>query len=303
MQIESNFIIEAERCLSCQSVNRKLRYRKLSKLIGLEAQIFKCGDCGLVYSGSTLTDEGATKFYERKHSGSNYAEYAKFDAIKIGQFTSRYLKLERQLGHRPGSVLDLGCGEGQALEAAENLGWDITGVEISPAAVEKSRNKGFKNVFCSPLEQLDDLGIGSFDIISLFDVLDHVRRPVEVLTAARRHLSPNGLLHLDVCDISSIYSLLMGESYTHLVPFEHLTFFDPKTLRATLNRCGFEVLHLGGCPRPVSLDFLKMTLKTFNPILAKPVELLANILPNKLNSMALQIPVGIISATARLASV
>lgn len=285
-------------CVICGSRERSFYLRAHSTVVGAPADLYRCLACKTVFSAASLTEAGAKNFYAIKHRSSNYASYSRFRDLKIKDFASRLRSLETVLGSGPKRLLDLGCGEGQALEAAANMGWSADGVEIAHEAIHKAKAKGLKSVHCSPLEKLDDLKLGQYDVVTLFDVLDHVREPVRVLRAAHGHLRSGGILYLDVCNIDSRYKKIMGRSYTHIIPFEHLTYFGPNTLRSALERAGFTHISIRQSFKRVSLAFLLMTFESFNPGLASLLRTVMVVIPKRAHTWSIPIPVGIIAATA-----
>src|SRR5690606_8899932 len=85
---------------------------------------------------------------------------------------------------------------------------------------------------------------GIFDLITMYDVVEHLSHPLDLLRSARRSLTPQGYLHLTTPDLSSLSGRLMGRHWYHIKPDEHLLYFTGDTLRTTLERAGFEVVRI-----------------------------------------------------------
>lgn len=151
------------------------------------------------------------------------------------------------------TVLDIGCGIGGFLDYAKSLGFSTYGFDASKAHVAEARRR-HKKVrqaidLQSYFEQLDELPHIHF--VTLWDVFEHVREPVQLLNQISEVLKyNNGILFISVPSgavnpikvrIASIRNRPIG-----LIPWEHVFYYTPKSLRCTLEKAGFEVLRIGG---------------------------------------------------------
>lgn len=107
---------------------------------------------------------------------------------------------------------------------------------------------------------------GRFDVITMFDVLEHVPSPKTFLAKARRLLVPGGRLVIETPNMAGWLPRVMGKRHPWVRPPEHLTYFTPPTLRLLLEQCGFLVDQLHGSTEKVlTLDYvLALTART-NP--------------------------------------
>lgn len=147
---------------------------------------------------------------------------------------------------RRGRLLDVGCGAGYFLDAAREAGWQAQGVEPSPAAARVGREQLGLDIFQGTLEQASFLP-ASFDVITLFEVLEHLYEPAQALAEARRILRPQGLLAIQVPNDHGSYrsQVFRPDNRWWVIPPLHLFFFTAETLTRWLRQVGFEPVYVG----------------------------------------------------------
>jgi SAM-dependent methyltransferase len=151
-----------------------------------------------------------------------------------------------------GRVLDVGCGRGDYLAAWQRLGWEVEGVESSPAAAEHARRLLGSRVHVGLVEDLE-LPQRHYDVVTMSHSLEHMRSPTATLAQLRRCLAGDGRLVIMVPNFASWDRRLFREGWYGLEVPRHLYHFEPDTLRAVLARAGFTVEHLGGSAHPDAL--------------------------------------------------
>jgi SAM-dependent methyltransferase len=137
-----------------------------------------------------------------------------------------------------GRLLDFGCGSGSYLWRMHQQGWKVLGVDRSESAVDYVRHElGLPALSGSlPHEELHD---GYFDVITMWQSLEHVHAPMEVLRSARRLLAPGGKLIVAVPNIDSLPFRWFGPAWIGLDLPRHLSHFAPGTLTRMLQSTGF----------------------------------------------------------------
>ena len=138
-----------------------------------------------------------------------------------------------------GSVLDVGCGSGQFLALARQMGWQCYGVEIDPVAAQVARDTGAA-IVSSRVETLDASYDGRFDVVTLSHVIEHGHDPQETLRHCRRVLKPGGHLWIETPNIDSAGYRLFGRFWRGLESPRHLVIFNAESLRMILRDMGFE---------------------------------------------------------------
>jgi SAM-dependent methyltransferase len=143
------------------------------------------------------------------------------------------------LDRMPRSVLDYGCGSGRFLALTSQLALLAQGVDVSPRAVERATSNG---LVCS-VGSYEDMppGLGQFDLVRVWHVLEHTPDPVAALRALRDYVADGGRLAVAVPNSASAPSVLFGSDWFQLDVPRHVWSFNPDNLRLTLETAGFGV--------------------------------------------------------------
>jgi 2-polyprenyl-3-methyl-5-hydroxy-6-metoxy-1,4-benzoquinol methylase len=143
---------------------------------------------------------------------------------------------------RAGTLLDVGFGAGDLLEAARRAQWSVCGVEVTAAAVERARERGIE-AFHGPLAQAR-YPAGSFDVVIAAEILEHIVDVAELLVEIRRVLRPGGLLWATTPHGRGLSARMLGTSWSVVAPPEHVQLFSIRGMETLLERCGFKPLSI-----------------------------------------------------------
>ncbi len=207
----------------------------------------RCRACGLVYVNPCLRDEHVAEVYEHQSYSdivrslvgpSNEYRRERFGAERV-QIVNRFVRPGGERGRR---VLDVGCATGFFLEAARADGWDVFGVEPNPYMADFARHNGLE-VRNEPIEAAS-FPDGFFDAVTLFEIIEHAKRPMEILRKVQRLLRPGGMLFVYTPNFDCAERLLLGPDAHFIWGSNHLTYFTAETLRGALERAGFVVEHV-----------------------------------------------------------
>jgi SAM-dependent methyltransferase len=137
-----------------------------------------------------------------------------------------------------GSLLDVGCGSGEVLVAAQRRGWTVAGAEPVPQSAEIAQGRGLD--VRAALLQDADLPEGSWDVVTAFHVLEHITEGADFLRLLSRWTRPGGLVVVEVPNWASYDRARKGADWPGVRPLEHVAHYSPATLRRTMERAGLE---------------------------------------------------------------
>lgn len=153
---------------------------------------------------------------------------------------------DRGLGRAQGTgqrMLDVGCGNGQFLKWARQLGWNCYGIEVDAAAAAVARGHGIE-IVGSDLRELGQAHDRTFDAITLSHVIEHVYDPIDTLRQCWRLLKPGGYLWIQTPNTDSVGYEIYGADWRGLEAPRHLVLFNLASLSWSLERAGFEGIRI-----------------------------------------------------------
>jgi SAM-dependent methyltransferase len=260
--------IPADRCPVCGGKRFRTAFEESPY------RVMRCLECGagvVTPRRADLESIYADDTYWRSRSPRTlgYDDYRGAEALYLRTFKRRLAFVLRD-GPRSGKALDVGCAAGFCMAALRELGFEAYGVEVSAdIASHAIEHFGFDTVHLGPLQSAP-FGEHTFDLITMWDVIEHVADPSALLRTARRLLRPGGLLVVETQNIDSAFARLLGRRWHHYKHAEHIYHFTPATLRRLLTAAGFTPRTLtpryGG--KYVSLDFIAERATRVHPVLS-----------------------------------
>lgn len=223
---------------------------------GKEFHIITCSDCGFRFTNPRPAAEKLGEYYQsREYISHSDSRQGLFNQIyqAVRKFTiSKKLRLIRSLSPK-GSILDIGCATGDFLLKMKSEGWEVTGIEPEAGARAKAVKRGIRVEDERYLMQVPD---HSFDVITLWHVLEHVALLPERMKTIHRILKPGGILIIAVPNCKS----RDAEHYQNFwagydVP-RHLYHFTRETMLKLLAGSGFTTLGI----RPMMWDSFYVSL-------------------------------------------
>ena len=234
----------ATMCALCGSDHCEvyLRVKDTDHLTDTRYGIARCVRCGLVFVHPQPSDEEMARLYFEGYYGEGRGRSFLsrfFSRVESLLYRERVWKIARL--RKEGRILDVGCGDGKFLEAMKHRGWVGYGVETSRVGAEVARFKRGLEVFNGELVARK-FESGFFDVVTLWQVLEHVRDPLRILREVGRILKEDGLLYVSAPNIESFQAKFGGCRWFHFDVPRHLYHYSPRTLKGMLEQSGFKVI-------------------------------------------------------------
>ncbi len=205
-------------------------------------QIVRCPRCGLIfYTGGT---EGVDLYGHDYFAGGEYFDYLADKRVIQRNFSRQIPRLLR-LAPR-GRLLEVGSAYGFFLELA-GAHWEVLGIEVSAQGVRHARETlGVPSLQADFLDLPDEPQ--AYDLICMWDTVEHLRYPVRYIEKAARWLKPGGALVMTTGDIGSLLARFRKQRWRLIHPPTHLFYFSEATLRSAVEKFTLrvtEVTHVG----------------------------------------------------------
>lgn len=246
--------MEYVKCNLCGFDDAKFILRARSRFMNEGKEFFKlakCMRCGLVYLNPRPEKEDIKKYYPPWYHSRAQAQVTDITKTKIWGIPWQEAmknKAEPILRYKKkGRILDIGCGDGSLLKFLKESGWQTYGVELQDSSSLYAQNVLGLNVFSGRFEEAN-YPEDSFDVITLFHVLEHLPNPSGTLKKARMLLRKDGFLLIAVPNFHSLEAKLFRSKWVGISAPLHLYHFTPRTLRMMLKNCGLIPVEVGFIP-------------------------------------------------------
>jgi SAM-dependent methyltransferase len=206
-----------------------------SRTVVAPGRILRCRRCGLGFRQSRPSQEYLAELY-RSVDNQVYES----EELARTRSANRYFRIVQRYAPNARSILDIGCASGRFLRCARENQWSIVGVEPSDTLARKARELLGQQaqVHSTTLEEAP-LDGQYFDVVTMWDVLEHIPDPNTFLRHAASFLKPGGLLFAKVPDLDSFYARVFRSKWPLLLP-EHLNYFNPRSLQICGSQAGLQ---------------------------------------------------------------
>jgi SAM-dependent methyltransferase len=198
--------------------------------------LVKCTDCQMIYESPRFDAATIVKGYMASQEADHDSQYP----MRVNSFYQTLVKHTHRLPPKGAKVLDIGTAGGAFLDAAKKFGYDAHGMEPSADLVARGKARGLQ------IEQgtIDNHTFepNSFDMVCLWDVIEHLPDPKAALLEIRKLLKPDGIFLINFPDIGTTQAKLAGRRFWWILSV-HLHHFTRNSIRDICDRTGFEVFH------------------------------------------------------------
>lgn len=229
---------------------------------GSHGPIVKCQSCRAYYVDEKITQEKISTYYEVAED----TQYFKEQYARKRTF-SRYLHKLEQVMLGKGKLLDVGTNTGLFVRLALDDGWGALGIEPNKWAVEYARENYKINLINKPFEQ-NSFKPDAFDVITMWDVIEHFTNPVVEIAKVYKFLKPGGVFAFSTVDPETPFARVFGTKWSWFMEM-HRVFWPRKTAEYYLKKVGFKKIIFKPHFRFLSLGYLATRLAAVSPDLSR----------------------------------
>jgi SAM-dependent methyltransferase len=198
-----------------------------------EFQLIHCGKCHCAFTWPQLPATALEKYYLKSYYGPENVKFISPLERVVEGVTSRRADWLDQMIPAGSQILEIGCGRGLLLSALQQRGHRCVGIERSDLAANRAKEIPGLLIHTAPMAECR-LPEGSFDLVILWHVLEHLHDPAQTVALIHRLLRPGGQLILEVPNLAALQSRISGRFWFHLDVERHLYHFTPKGLSCLL---------------------------------------------------------------------
>ncbi len=231
-------------CDHCGATEERVLFEGPDRLLHLPGtfRVVECLRCGWIRQNPRPTAETISYYYPPDYV--SFIRAIEDEPRLWRRWDRRYGILKRRWAverlHPKGRLLDVGCATGIFLHEMQQAGWDVVGIEPNLNAADYARRRFGLQIYIGTLRQVG-LPSAAFDVITLWDVLEHLPTPWADLVEVHRLLKDNGLLVIRIPNLESLEARLFGPFWLGWDLPRHLYLFPRRALVAGLSELGFTV--------------------------------------------------------------
>ena len=210
--------------------------------------ILRCCSCTYVYADMRLSDaELFTLYNEEFFTGGEFSDYAADETYFRKNFRLRFRALQKFLDPaRHQRLLEIGSAYGFFLDEVRSHFQHVQGIDITDAGIRHAREQLKLDVVQADF-LAHDYGTQRFDVVCLWDTIEHLRAPHLYLKKIAEHTAPGALVALTTGDIGGLNARLRGQHWRLIHPPTHLHYFSAATIARLLDTHGFDVIYNRYC--------------------------------------------------------
>lgn len=239
-------------------------------------RLVKCASCGFIRAKDKYFKIDPIKFYGQNYFSSGYGDYAKEHVALEKNFQDRIKRIRKYKAS--GKLLEIGCAHGYFLKNAEKY-YQCFGIDLNPSVTKITKTNTKAKIFAGDF-LVQKFPKNYFDIICMFDTLEHLKYPEKYLKKISEILKTKGVVIIETGDIGSFLARIQGKGWRLIMLPDHLQYFSKQTLIQLLTNCGFQIQNVSivGFYRTIRQIIYRLTgnkklLQFSNPILSKWIPL------------------------------
>lgn len=235
---------EKTNCNLCGSDTSEFMFLKEAR--GVNFNVVRCKQCKFIFMNPMITKEGLKKIYT-----DNY--YENFDLSRKPEAneklyhtinTATFKYITKITGIHDGNLLDVGCALGYFLDSVRRTrtGWRLFGCDISKESITLGRKKLNLDLRVGEIKDCK-YPDNFFDIVTMREVIEHIRDPVEALREINRILKKGGFIVITTGNLDALIPRIRGKKNFYYDSV-HVSYFSIKTIKDALRSSGFKVFRI-----------------------------------------------------------
>ncbi|HPX77089.1 MAG TPA: class I SAM-dependent methyltransferase [Bacteroidales bacterium] len=220
-----------QHCLICES-------SKIKQLQGYydKHKLVKCQSCGLVFMENIPTIEELNTHYSKY----SYSSEGYLSPLTVQSYNFLLNKFEPY--RKTNKILDVGCGRGWFLQEAKKRGWNVYGTEYSDEAIKICKSNGLE--MKEGQLKHDTFTAEEFDIVTSFEVMEHINNPLEETNYIYNFLRKGGMFYITTPNFNSYLRYYLKSDFNVIAYPEHLTYYTRNTMKKLMKKQGFTPLKI-----------------------------------------------------------
>jgi len=234
-----------------------------------------CGNCGFRWLDPQPTDLELSEIYSDQYFlDEGNAEITEIvNKLKFATAGLYLDQLVQETSSSPSemSLLEIGCGMGDFLLEARSRGFHVSGLEVTDHLVDFANHRLGPTSVRKGYIETSNFQQGSFDIVAFFDVIEHVRNPLDFMTRVNSLLKKSGRVYVVTPSLDSWSAKLLGKNWMEY-KVEHLSYFNKKAITLLLEKTGFHKIKFHSNYKILNFDyinrhFVRFPVKGISPLL------------------------------------
>lgn len=243
--------------------------------------IYACGNCDTKFIHPQPNTNELIKIYDKDYFNRGQKYKVGESNSKNNSYNHQHHTLQKRINTimkiiPNGRILDIGCATGEFLRLARENGYEVCGVEISEFSANYARKYYNLNIVNSNLLSAN-LTSSYYDVVTMWDVIEHLPDPRQTICEINRILKPGGLVMFSTGDISSFYAKMLNRFWHLLTPPQHLFFFSKKSIKKLLSNNGFELEKIYYSGKYTSIEFILFKANETYGKIIKPLAYIASV--------------------------
>jgi 2-polyprenyl-3-methyl-5-hydroxy-6-metoxy-1,4-benzoquinol methylase len=260
----SKFKLQEYACPVCGNIGDRQQHKKIFTIQGFK--IVRCPVCTMTFVNPRICNEQIVDIYrfsyfQRRKDG--YDNYESIAHLRIQTFEKWYgdiLPFLKSKDFDKLRALDIGCAAGYFLNVLEKQNWEAEGIELDQDMYQLLVKRGYK-VSNVPLEEFTSPH--QFDLITMFDVLEHLPALQDDFAKLSDLLLLQGLLVIATPNIDSTQRKMFGNRWFQFKPIEHLYYFSPVTIKKLAQKNGLRIEAILNSGQYADIPFISDRLKRY----------------------------------------